>query len=148
VKRCHFLGFPYIAAGAPDLRHGRIALLLRAWPFSVAPRPLARRSGPADTLSARPDLMQGPGALLPPPGARPCKTFRGQAASAWVLGRRAPPWVVGVRRPMPSVANGFVFRRCGAGGGQRRLGGGPDDIRGGLSVSVVAVLVDVISLLL
>ena len=73
--------------------------------------------------------------------------FRGQAASAWVLGRRAPPWVVGVRRPMPSVANGFVFRRCGAGGGQRRLGGGPDDIRGGLSVSV-AVLVDVISLLL
>ena len=69
--------------------------------------------------------MQGPGALIPPRGARPCKMFRGQATSAWVLGRRAPPWVVGVCRLMPSVANGFVFWRCGA--GQRRLGGGPDE---------------------
>jgi hypothetical protein len=70
--------------------------------------------------------------------------FRGQAASAWVVGRRAPPWVVGVRRPMPSVANGFVFRRCGAGVGQRLLGGGPDDFGGGLSLVLCAVLVDVV----
>ena len=62
--------------------------------------------------------------------------FRGQAASAWVVGRLAPPWVEGVRRPMPSVANGFVFRCCRAGVGQRRLGGGPDTVRGGLSISV------------
>jgi hypothetical protein len=109
---------------------------------------LARRPGPADTPSARPDLLQGPGALLPPPGARPCNMFRGQAASAWVVGRRAPHWVVGVRRPMPSVANGFVFRRCGSGVVQRRLGEGPDDVRGVLVVVLCAVLVDVLFLLL
>ena len=98
MKRCHFLGFPYIAAGAPDLRHGRIALLLRAWPFSVAPRPLARRSGPADTLSARPDLMQGPGALLPPPGCPPLQNVPGSGglrlgfrASCASVGRGGSP---------------------------------------------------------
>ena len=35
---------------------------------------------------------------------------------------------------MPTVANGFVVRRCGDGVGRRHLGGGLDDVRGGLSV--------------
>lgn len=71
--------------------------------------PLARRSHPAGMSSARPDPSQGPGALLPPPGARPCDMSRGQAASAWVRASRALR-SLGVRRPTPGVANGFFFR--------------------------------------
>jgi hypothetical protein len=73
--------------------------------------PLARRSHPAGMSSARPDPSQGPGALLPPPGARPCDMSRGQAASAWVRASRALR-SLGVRRPTPGVANGFFFRHC------------------------------------
>ena len=89
--------------------------------------------------------MQGPGAVLPP-GCPPLQNVPRSGDLRLGLGRRAPPWVVGVRRPMPSVANGFVFRRSGAGVGQRRLGGDPDDGSGGFSVS--AILVDVVLFLM
>ena len=73
--------------------------------------PLGRRSGLADPQSARPGPLQGPGVLLPPRGARPCKTSRGTG------GLRLGPGVVrlrgslGVRQPTPYVANGFFFQR-------------------------------------
>jgi len=132
------LAFPYIAARAPALRHGRrIALLLRAWPFSVAPRPLA--------LGATEKVLvltscRARGLCSHPRVPAPAKYMRSGSLRLGI-GRRAPLWVLGVRRPMPPVANGFVIRRCGEGVGRRRLGGGSDDVRGGFSV---AVLLDVI----
>ena len=69
---------------------GRFRLPLGPWPGVPAPR---------IPLSARLDLMQGPGALLPPPGARPCKISE-------------------VRRPPP----GFRASRASVG-----LGGSPAD---------------------
>ena len=111
----------------------RLAFLGRPsapWPGVPAPR---------IPLSARPDLMQGPGVLLPP-GCPPLQNVPRSGGLRLGLGRRAPLWVLGVRRPMPTVANGFVIRRRGDGVGRRRLGGGPDNVRGGISV---AVLLDV-----
>ena len=53
--------------------------------------------------------------LYSAPGCPPLQNVPRSGDLRLGLGRRAPPWVVGVRRPMPTVANGFVFQRCGDG---------------------------------
>ena len=100
-----FFGFPSVTAGASDLRHGRrIALLLRAWPFSVAPRPLGPTSRPRGypkvlvltSCRARglwsPPRVPAPakcsGVRQPPPGFRASRASMG----SWGFAGRCPQW--------------------------------------------------------
>ena len=101
--------------------------------------PLGRRSGLADPQSARPGPLQGPGVLLSPRGARPCKTSRGTGDLRLGPGVARLRGSLGVRRPTPCVANGFFFQRCllvmlGPASPARSWEGGPADGYSGLSV--------------
>ena len=107
--------------------------------FRLPLGPLARRSGPADPPSARPEPLQGPGVLLSPRGARPCKTSWGTGGLRLGQGVACLRGSLGVRRPTPCVGNGFFFQRCllvmlGPASPARSWEGGPADGYSGLSV--------------
>ena len=91
--RISLFRLPHIVAGASDLRHCRfIALLLRAWPFSVAPRPLGptfRPRGYPKVLVLTSCRARG---LCSPPGCPPLQNVQGSGSLRLGLGRRAPPW--------------------------------------------------------
>ena len=99
--------------------------------------PLARRPGPADMLSARPDLMQGPGGSAPPPGCPPLQNVPGSGdlrlgfrASRASVGRGGSPAdaLCGKRLRLPALRSWSWTAPSG---------GGPDDVSGGFSVSGV-----------
>ena len=90
------MGLPSIAARSLDTGRGRlIAPLLRAWPFSVAPRPLGPTFRPRGSSKCSSWPPAGPRGLALPPGCPPLQTVSGDRRPPPGSGRRAPPWVVG-----------------------------------------------------
>ena len=90
------MGLPSIAARSLDTGRGRlIAPLLRAWPFSVAPRPLGPTFRPRGSSKCSSWPPAGPRGLAPTPGCPPLHHISGDRRPPPGSGRRAPPWGVG-----------------------------------------------------
>ena len=139
-ERKRFLGLLSIEARSLDTGHGRlITALFRAWPFSVAPRPLGPTFRPRGSSKCSSWPPAGPRGPALPPGCPPLHNVLGDRRHPPGSGRRAPPWVVGgspadapcgKRLRLPALPAHHV----GIGLSGTVLGGGPADEHSGLSV--------------